>query len=349
MKLSTLLLTTTALVVAGSAYAADLPAKKGAPAAKATGCPAFGAGYWQIPGGDTCLKIGGYVRSNNTYTTDTTSRGTAPYTLAGDARITFDARNNSEIGAIASNITLDSGAFTYANLTAGGFTAGRFDSLADIFSMGINSGNIGGNTDSGILYAMPMGASTVTVGVVGAATTWNGTASSRPDLQLGVSTNAGPAAFNIVAVSHEAAGSTSGAYNGWAVLGTAKATAGAATVTLQAGTASGASNYISGYSFPATMRDVSATSGEASTASLMGAKVALGLGTGTLAAFGHTTSVSGASGSTTSLKRTIVGVQYALPVAKGLSVTPEFYNQGTDTGTGVTTSNNIYLRIQRDF
>jgi len=45
MKLSTLLLSSAALVVAGSSYAADLPAKKGAPAKAATGCPAFGVAF----------------------------------------------------------------------------------------------------------------------------------------------------------------------------------------------------------------------------------------------------------------------------------------------------------------
>jgi len=351
MKLSTLLLTTTALVVAGSAYAADLPAKKGAPAAKAapSGCAAFGAGYFAIPGGDNCLKIGGFVRSNNTFTSDTTSRGTAPYSFAGSYRLTFDAKSNSDVGAIASNIQIDDTATSYASISVAGLTAGQFDDRADIYSFGIKGGDAGGRTAKGFLYQVPAGTSTVSIGVVSSATTWNGTASSRPDLQLGLATSMGPASLDVVAISHEALGTTSGSYNGYALIGTAGVTAGSVKLLVQGGTASGASNYVSGYSFATTMLDVDSTSSTASTSSLMGAKASVALGTGTVNAYGNSVSVSGASGSTTSLKSTIVGLNYALPVAKGLTVTPEVYNYTYNTGSGNTSSNNVYLRIQRDF
>src|SRR4051812_33351825 len=49
----------TSLVVVAAAQAADLPVK-----AKAVEyvriCSAYGAGFWYIPGTDTCMKIGGY-------------------------------------------------------------------------------------------------------------------------------------------------------------------------------------------------------------------------------------------------------------------------------------------------
>ena len=47
----------------GAASAADLPSKKAAPAQYVKICDAYGAGYFYIPGSDTCLKIGGYVRA----------------------------------------------------------------------------------------------------------------------------------------------------------------------------------------------------------------------------------------------------------------------------------------------
>jgi Porin subfamily len=53
------------LAVIGDATAADLPVK-----AKAIEyvriCSAYGAGFWYIPGTDTCLKLGGYLRADTT-------------------------------------------------------------------------------------------------------------------------------------------------------------------------------------------------------------------------------------------------------------------------------------------
>ena len=62
MKITSLLLSSAAVLVAGSAFAADLPAKKAAPAAAVVACPAFGAGFFQLPGSDTCIQLSGFVR-----------------------------------------------------------------------------------------------------------------------------------------------------------------------------------------------------------------------------------------------------------------------------------------------
>ena len=67
MKITSLLLSSAAVLVAGSAFAADLPAKKAAPAAAVVACPAFGAGFFQLPGSDTCIQFSGYVRYDATY------------------------------------------------------------------------------------------------------------------------------------------------------------------------------------------------------------------------------------------------------------------------------------------
>src|SRR6266478_8028668 len=54
------------LVAIGGADAADLPVK-----AKAVEyvriCSAYGAGFWYIPGTDTCIKLGGYFRADVTF------------------------------------------------------------------------------------------------------------------------------------------------------------------------------------------------------------------------------------------------------------------------------------------
>ena len=50
------------------AQAADLPSKKAAPATYVKICDAYGAGFFFIPGTDTCVKLGGYVRAEYQYT-----------------------------------------------------------------------------------------------------------------------------------------------------------------------------------------------------------------------------------------------------------------------------------------
>ena len=53
------------LTVAG-AQAADLPIKA-KPVEYVKVCNAYGAGFFYIPGTDTCLKVGGYLRADHTY------------------------------------------------------------------------------------------------------------------------------------------------------------------------------------------------------------------------------------------------------------------------------------------
>src|SRR5947209_16352931 len=54
------------LIAMSGAQAADLPVK-----AKAVEyvriCSLYGAGFYYIPGTDTCIKLGGYVRVDNTF------------------------------------------------------------------------------------------------------------------------------------------------------------------------------------------------------------------------------------------------------------------------------------------
>ena len=56
-----------ALATAASAHAADMPVKA-APVEYAQSTRSlYGAGFFYIPGTDTCLKIGGYLRSDHIY------------------------------------------------------------------------------------------------------------------------------------------------------------------------------------------------------------------------------------------------------------------------------------------
>ena len=53
--------TAAALVALGSAHAADMPANA-KPVQYVKICNLYGDGFYYIPGTDTCLKLGGYLR-----------------------------------------------------------------------------------------------------------------------------------------------------------------------------------------------------------------------------------------------------------------------------------------------
>ena len=52
------------LLSIAAASAADLPSRKSAPVEYVKVCSAYGAGFFFIPGTDTCLKFGGRVRAD---------------------------------------------------------------------------------------------------------------------------------------------------------------------------------------------------------------------------------------------------------------------------------------------
>ena len=57
-----------ALATVVGAQAADLPSKKAAPATYVKICDAYGAGFFYIPGSETCVKLGGVARLEFQYT-----------------------------------------------------------------------------------------------------------------------------------------------------------------------------------------------------------------------------------------------------------------------------------------
>ena len=61
---SLLLLSVAGLMTVPGAKAADLPVKA-APVEYVKVCSLYGAGFFYIPGTDTCLKVGGYLRADH--------------------------------------------------------------------------------------------------------------------------------------------------------------------------------------------------------------------------------------------------------------------------------------------
>jgi hypothetical protein len=118
MKLakSLLLGSATAFVAVAGANAADLPSKKAAPATYVKVCDAYGAGFFNIPGTETCVKLGGRVRADYTYSqakdtySATSSAGVGTLKLNKDGmntqgsevrgRVDLDARTPTAYGTV---------------------------------------------------------------------------------------------------------------------------------------------------------------------------------------------------------------------------------------------------------
>jgi hypothetical protein len=79
-------------------------------------CDAFGTGFFYIPGTETCLKIGGYVRFQTDIGRD--ASGTSDWDSFTRAQLQFTAKSDTELGALTSVIALrgqaDNGSTTAA-------------------------------------------------------------------------------------------------------------------------------------------------------------------------------------------------------------------------------------------
>lgn len=133
MKLTkSLMLGSAAMFVAGAAHAADLPVK-----AKAIEyvkvCSLYGAGFYYIPGTDTCFRLGGYIRGettlNTSYHYDLGSNGVIGgrnrlsdyYSTRSREYLYIDTRTATEYGMVR---TFFDGAFTWTTGTYSGSGAG---------------------------------------------------------------------------------------------------------------------------------------------------------------------------------------------------------------------------------
>src|SRR5882757_10995268 len=110
-----------ALVAVGGAQAADLPVK-----AKAVEyvkvCSLYGPGFYYIPGTDTCIKLGGYLRvdvlantnsdngGNNNLPGSANNRFTNGYTWRSREDLNIDTRTATEYGVVR---TFFDGVFSY--------------------------------------------------------------------------------------------------------------------------------------------------------------------------------------------------------------------------------------------
>jgi hypothetical protein len=141
--------------MSGGAQAADLPVK-----AKAVEyvriCSLYGAGFFYIPGTDTCIKIGGYLRadlnihggnSNGPFWSGDPAfqdRYANEYNDYARMALTIDTRTQTEYGVVR---TFGQGDFTFATEGAGNSTNVQSSLAAgNIEGLGFNNQVGGGYT-----------------------------------------------------------------------------------------------------------------------------------------------------------------------------------------------------------
>jgi hypothetical protein len=139
MNIKSLLLgSAAALAAVSGAHAADaVVAAEPEPLEYVRICDAYGAGYFYIPGSETCLKIGGKVRTEgqwyNAYN-PVDDRGTLWHTRA---ELRLETATDTEYGALKTNTEMrwdwQEGAptgtnFLHGSISLGGFTVGKEDS-----------------------------------------------------------------------------------------------------------------------------------------------------------------------------------------------------------------------------
>ena len=133
---TTLLCSATTFVAAGSAQAADLPVRKAEPIEFVRVCGAYGAGFFYIPGTDTCLRISGrarfeagyqptYSRQAGTNNGDTTG-------YRGLLRINMDARTQTSYGTLRAFVRLEAGSRTGGPY--GGGTSGTQQRIGNAYA-----------------------------------------------------------------------------------------------------------------------------------------------------------------------------------------------------------------------
>lgn len=342
MKLNTLLLSSAAVLVAGPAFAADLPSKKAAPASAVTACKVGDTTGFTLPGTETCFKINGRVTVD--FATDSETRksedGNADFTNAkGGFRINFDALTNTEIGVVRSFGRIDGGDVAKAYVQFSGITAGLKDSLTDIYGTTGNKPTQAGNSDAngGIDYQIKAGAVGFGIGLENGADNNTSGAGDRPNIVGQVSVSAGPLTAKIAAASHQSYDATAGVDDGYAVKGALSASLGQFNLIAFGGTAEGASAYIGGAS---SVKDLTAA-GVQSESTSFGGEINTKLGDLTVALLAA--QYENKSGAITE-ELDEYGVYASYAIAKGLTVQPEYYRL-----SGVKDSNIFQVRIQRDF
>jgi len=170
MNIKSLLLgSAAALAAVSGAQAADaIVAAEPEPMEYVRVCDAFGTGYFYIPGTETCLKIGGYVRFEVGFGDDAydAGAGTDDWDSYARAQLDFTAKSDTELGTLTSvaSVRFDYGDDTvwtsnandaYINeayIQLGGFKVGRYWNWWDANDLPGELDNLGSQRLNSIAY-----------------------------------------------------------------------------------------------------------------------------------------------------------------------------------------------------
>jgi hypothetical protein len=150
MKLvkSLLLGSAAGIAAVAGAQAADLPSRKAAPVEYVRVCSAFGAGFFYIPGTDTCLRVGGRVRAEyivqqkfNGVGVDTQDQ----YGMRARGRIYVDARNQTAYGTLRTFVRVDTTVSTGSYNQGVNSTGPQFTAISGSNTPVVNGANIPGS------------------------------------------------------------------------------------------------------------------------------------------------------------------------------------------------------------
>ncbi|WP_395517787.1 porin [Pseudorhizobium flavum] len=163
MTIKSLLLgSAAALAVVSGAQAADaIIAAEPEPMEYVRVCDAFGTGYFYIPGTETCLKIGGYVRFQVDWSSDDVLNGES-WDAWTRGRVAFTSKNDSELGELTGFIAIHADTdergvnndfyLDEVYLQLGGFKAGSYLNWWDANDLPGELDDLGSNRLTSIAY-----------------------------------------------------------------------------------------------------------------------------------------------------------------------------------------------------
>ncbi|MGO6748253.1 porin [Rhizobium ruizarguesonis] len=143
MKMRIVFLSSAAILVSLSEGHAGDPVLVGEPAQAqyVRVCDAYGGGFFYLPGTETCLKIGGAVRTEGKWHDAYDVAGGAGTAWHTRAQLSLDTATDTEIGALKTNTVLrldsidgvETAKVLWANISLGGFLVGKLDSQYNLY------------------------------------------------------------------------------------------------------------------------------------------------------------------------------------------------------------------------
>jgi hypothetical protein len=133
-----------ALATASSAFAADaIVSAEPEPLQYVRICDAYGKGYFFIPGTETCIKLGGKVRTEGEWYDAYNPKSRVGTMWHDRTELNIDTATDTEYGPLKTNTIFrwewndggnTSSKLLFANISLGGFTVGKLDSQYNLYA-----------------------------------------------------------------------------------------------------------------------------------------------------------------------------------------------------------------------